>query len=183
LIGAFDTPQAHSDQDLELRGLIRQVQNAGTRGDSAETLRLLTEFRDTVLDYLSQTGKIERGSWSGLYLYTWQKLSSGTLSSQELGELLEVLQVALQDPDFEQEIEKPWTRYRKNLGLLTVARIHDLRRERAIAEQGYQQLLALGDILDPTIAVAAQSGLKKSYSWTDAQGLYIAPAVADLVGP
>jgi hypothetical protein len=173
-IEGFTVDAGHSDSDRALRSLLRQVQVADTLDDQDRIFQLLTQY----VQIVRQTPRLDRGAWSGLYLYIGTALAriQGP-AGFDLNELSSLLDLALSDADLHEDTR--WSRYRLDLGLLYRARLHDLQGLRAQALAEYADLLKLP--LEKNLITAAQANLKKAYSKDDAASIDISYSMVDLI--
>lgn len=119
-----------------------------------------------------------KGSWPGVYLHIWQNLQANELSAANLNQWLSELDVAMRDADLSQSqnrssspLSKQARTHRLMLGRLLRGHLLDLlgRRSEALFEymivkrsEGFERL-----------HLAAESGLKRSYTQDQARALAI----------
>jgi hypothetical protein len=173
-IPGFTAGLGHSETFLSLRSLLRQVQVAETMGESERVFSLLSEF----VQVAQAAPVVERGTWSGLYLYVGTALTRMKERGADLATLDSLLDRALSDPDLEGSAR--WTRYRLHLGLLYKARLHDLQGRRAEAQAGYAAVLAAGPI-EKNLEKAAREGFQNSFTADDAVNIDISYPMVDLL--
>jgi hypothetical protein len=175
LIGSLDSSVRNMNPEvLGLRGMLRKIMTL--EDEDPQVSKLLGEYQRSVISMI-RGGLPPRGSWAGLYLYVWNRLSYGAEKSAELDLLLKTIDLALLDRDL--QAETYWSRFRLSLGYLFRGRILDLLDRRTEAVDQYNMVLDLA--FEKPLREAAKKGTKKPYVWEDTGDISISWSDIDLV--
>ncbi len=161
-------------EKIRLRGLLRKAYNKRLIAHPEKREALLIEYVKNFKEF-SKNKKINlEGSWPGFYFYVWDFLRKTPIQNPE--HLLEILELALKDPDLHKD--NLYSKHRFSLGKLFHGRLFDLLNHREKAKVEYQKAIESASF--ERLKKAAIKNLNSPYTWEDTKKIAVEWGMVDL---